>query len=133
MDFCKLWVQGDSKLIIRKVNGEFALKRLLSRLICLLFRSCRSFSHIHSITYSPSKDRHADDLATLASKIDIPGEAIREYCQKDLMSHLIPTIPLKSKSGILTLFKTLFGYIQLRWRKTRRISLLSMASFMLWH
>ncbi|OMO98613.1 reverse transcriptase [Corchorus capsularis] len=71
----ELCIIGDSNLVVKQTNGEFALKeptlapyRELTRVMLDHFQSVRC-------EHSPrSSNRYADALATLASKIHIPGQ-----------------------------------------------------------
>lgn len=68
-------VQGDSKLIIEQVNGEFALKEVvLVEYRTAIQKLIKSFSSIQFEHVPRAQNKHADDLATLASKVDIPEE-----------------------------------------------------------
>ncbi|OMO74738.1 hypothetical protein COLO4_26525 [Corchorus olitorius] len=72
---CELCIIGDSNLVVKQTNGEYALKeatlapyRELTRVMLDHFQSVRC-------EHSPrSSNRYADALATLASKIHIPGQ-----------------------------------------------------------
>lgn len=71
----RLRVQGDSKLIIEQVNGEFALKEVvLVEYRTAIQKLIKSFSSIQFEHVPRAQNKHADDLATLASKVDIPEE-----------------------------------------------------------
>lgn len=71
----KLRVQGDSKLIIEQVNGKFALKEAaLVEYKTAIQKIIKSFSSIQFEHVPRAQNKHADALATLASKVDIPDE-----------------------------------------------------------
>lgn len=76
MGICRLQVQGDSKLIIKQVQEEFILKEIAIVPIGLPFRSYSSLAHVQFEHMSRVHNRVSDALATMASKIDIPGEGI---------------------------------------------------------
>lgn len=62
----------DSMLIIEQVNEEFNFLLLLIKLLlktCQILFSDTQFDHIPR-----AQNKHADDLATLTSKLDIPNE-----------------------------------------------------------
>ncbi|OMP08258.1 hypothetical protein COLO4_06643 [Corchorus olitorius] len=72
---CELCIIGDSNLVVKQTNGEYALKeptlapyRELTRVMLDHFQSVRC-------EHSPRpSNRYADALATLTSKIHIPGQ-----------------------------------------------------------
>lgn len=68
-----LQMQGDSRLTIQQVSGEFFLEEIpliFSRTVCL--KLVRSFSSVQFKHMSRAHNKRADALANLALKIDIP-------------------------------------------------------------
>lgn len=71
----KLRAQGDSKLTIKQVNGEFALKETtLVKYRIAIQKLVKSFLGIQFEHVPQAQNKHADVVATLASKVDIPDE-----------------------------------------------------------
>lgn len=71
----KLRVQGDSKLIIQQVNGEFSLKEgALASYRTAVQKLMKLFSSIQFEHVPRSHNKHADALATLASRAEIKDD-----------------------------------------------------------
>lgn len=69
----KLEVQGDLKLIIKQVNGDFTLKEISHiPYRTTVQRLVRSFDSVQFQLMPREHNRHADALAIIASKIDAP-------------------------------------------------------------
>lgn len=72
MGIRRLRVQGDSKLVIQQVNGEFSLKEgALASYRKTIQKLTKFFSSIQFEYVLRSHNKHADALATLASKAEI--------------------------------------------------------------
>ena len=70
-----LCIHGDSNLIIKQANGEFALKeQMLAPYRTLVQTLWKKFQNVKCQHSPRSTNRYADALATLASKIQIPKE-----------------------------------------------------------
>lgn len=108
-------VQGNSKLIIKQVNGDALKEITLSPCLTAVKKLIRSFSHILTEHICQDRNRHGYALATLASKINVLGEAI-VLVRKTLRAiavDLIPTNPMDEQDGVLPLFRILFNQLQL--------------------
>lgn len=82
----KLRVQGDSKLIIKQINREFALKEAsLVEYRTDVQKLTKSFSSIQFEHIPRAQNKHADTLATLASKVDIPNETANVKVTKNTL------------------------------------------------
>lgn len=80
MEVPRLQVQGDSKLIIKQVNGEIFLEMII------LVSSWTPVEKLIIISLIPivpqAHNKHADALVTLPSKDNIPHVTWREYCRR---------------------------------------------------
>ena len=75
LDANNLCIHGDSNLIVKQANGEFALKKpMLASYRTLVQGLWKKFQNVRCEHSPRSTNRYVDALATLASKIHIQEE-----------------------------------------------------------
>lgn len=128
----RLWLHGNSKLIIKQVIGEFGLKEVAFVPYELPSRSWSNPSPIQFEHMLQEHNRQADALATPASKIDVPGQAIdvsipRKTLSTTAQNWSLPLL-LLNKIGVAPIIQNLVPPLQLCFRGTWGTSLSLVAS-----
>lgn len=124
--------QGDSKLIIKQVNGVLSLKEIaLEHRRTAVQKLIRPFSPIQFKHMRRAHNMNA--LVTLESKIDIPNEGIDVSITKKTLrasrANLIPTNTIEEQSCAPLSFRILLSLLQLWQEGTRPTSLALIENF----
>ncbi|XP_059638556.1 uncharacterized protein LOC132280816 [Cornus florida] len=73
----RLRVQGDSNLVVKQLDGSYAIKEPALAAYKTIIQKLSSNADKLCITYAPrTANRHPDALATLGSKAEITGESV---------------------------------------------------------
>ncbi|XP_059638838.1 uncharacterized protein LOC132281120 [Cornus florida] len=73
----RLHVQGDSNLVIKQLDGSYAIKEPALVAYRIIIQKLSNYFNELRITHAPqTANRHPDALATLASKVEITGESV---------------------------------------------------------
>ena len=76
----KILIQGDSRLVVQQLIGEFAVKEsVLAKYRTILQNLLANFKSYRLQHIPRTQNRYADALATMASKMEMKGESIKTF------------------------------------------------------
>ncbi|XP_059658980.1 uncharacterized protein LOC132305340 [Cornus florida] len=92
----RLYIDGDSKLIVKQISGEFAIREpSLASYRTIIQKLLSRFTIVRLAHVSRSVNRYPDALATLASKLDIFGPTQQITVYKQTQPAIASLLPLE--------------------------------------